>query len=204
MTQPTVQFWFEFGSTYSYPSVCRIEQVATQAGITIEWKPFLLGPLFKELGWNDSPFNIYPVKGRYMWRDLERLCQQYDLPFQKPTQFPRNGLHAARIALIAAAEGWCPAFARAVFHSNFVEDRDIADTEVLGQILEALGQNSQQIFERAQAPENKSLLRQQTEEAARLGIFGAPSFIANGELFWGNDRLEQAVEWVKRTSRKQP
>jgi len=198
MPQPSLQFWFEFASTYSYLSVCRIEQVAAEAGIDVEWKPFLLGPLIKEFGWDDSPFNIYPVKGRYMWRDLERLCQQYDLTFKKPGQFPKNGLYAARIATIAASEGWCPAFAKAVFHANFAEDQDIAAPEVLTGILESIGQNAPSVFERAQTQQNKDHLRQQTEKAASLGIFGAPSFIANGELFWGNDRLEQALEWLKR------
>lgn len=197
MPLPSLQFWFEFASTYSYLSVCRIEQVAADAGIDVEWKPFLLGPLIKEFGWDDSPFNIYPVKGRYMWRDLERLCRQYALPFQKPGQFPKNGLYAARIATIATSEGWCPAFTKAVFHANFAEDQDIAAPEVLTGILQSIGQNAPSVFERAQTQENKDRLRRQTEEAARLGIFGAPSFIANGELFWGNDRLEQALEWLK-------
>ncbi len=200
MPQPSLQFWFEFASTYSYLSVCRIEQVAANAGIDVEWKPFLLGPLIKEFGWDDSPFNIYPVKGRYMWRDLERLCQQYDFPFQKPEQFPKNGLYAARIATIAASEDWCPSFTKAVFHANFAEDQDIAVTEVLTGILESIGENAPSVFERAQTQQNKDRLRQQTEKAAGLGIFGAPSFIANGELFWGNDRLEQAVEWLKAPS----
>ena len=197
MPQPSLQFWFEFASTYSYLSVCRIEQVAADVGIDVEWKPFLLGPLIKEFGWDDSPFNIYPVKGRYMWRDLERLCRQYGLAFQKPRQFPKNGLYAARIATIAAAEGWCPTFTKAVFHANFAEDQDIAAPEVLTGILESVGQNAPSVFERAQTPQNKDRLRQQTEKASSIGIFGAPSFIANGELFWGNDRLEQALEWLK-------
>ncbi len=200
MPQPSLQFWFEFASTYSYLSVCRIEQVAADAGIDVEWKPFLLGPLIKEFGWDDSPFNIYPVKGRYMWRDLERLCRQYGLPFQKRGQFPRNGLYAARIATIAASEDWCPAFTKAVFRANFAEDQDIAAPEVLTGIRESTGQNASSVVERAQTQQNKDRLRKQTEKASSLGIFGAPSFITNGELFWGNDRLVQAVEWLKAHS----
>ena len=74
MSRPAIEFWFEFASTYSYLSVMRIERAAQAAGVDIAWKPFLLGPVFLALGWNDSPFNIYPPKGRYMWRDLERLA----------------------------------------------------------------------------------------------------------------------------------
>jgi len=197
MPQPSLQFWYEFASTYSYLSVCRIEQVTANAGIDVEWKPFLLGPIVKEFGWNDSVFNLYPIKGRYMWRDLERLCEQYGIPYQKPTAFPRNGLYAARIATIAAEEGWCPAFTKAVFQSNFADDEDISAPPVLSGILESIGEDTSSVMEQAQTQENKDRLRKHTELASSLGIFGAPCFIANGELFWGNDRLEQAVDWLK-------
>lgn len=68
----TLEFWFEFASSYSYLSVMRVEPLAREAGVEVAWRPFLLGPVFLALGWNDSPFNIYPPKGRYMWRDLAR------------------------------------------------------------------------------------------------------------------------------------
>ena len=74
MTTLRLEFWFDFGSTYSYISAARIDDVAERTGVVVSWEPFLLGPIFKEQGWNDSPFNLYPAKGRYMWRDLERLC----------------------------------------------------------------------------------------------------------------------------------
>ena len=94
----TLEFWYEFASTYSYLASARVDAVATAAGVQVEWRPFLLGPIFKEQGWNDSPFNLYPAKGRYMWRDMERLAAGYELPFRKPSVFPRNGLAAARVA----------------------------------------------------------------------------------------------------------
>ena len=106
MSRPVAEFWFEFASTYSYLSVMRIERAAQAAGVDIAWKPFLLGPVFLALGWNDSPFNIYPPKGRYMWRDLERLAAKEGLPFQRPSRFPRNGLLAARVALVGVEDGW--------------------------------------------------------------------------------------------------
>ena len=94
-----LQFWFEFASTYSYPAVMRIDKAAAR-GISVEWRPFLLGPLFHaQQGMKDSPFNVVPVKGSYMWRDLERTCEKYGLPFRKPGRFPQNGLMAARITL---------------------------------------------------------------------------------------------------------
>jgi 2-hydroxychromene-2-carboxylate isomerase len=194
----TLQFWFEFASTYSYPAAARIEAAASDAGVRVDWKPFLLGPIFKGQGWTDSPFNVYPVKGRYMWRDLERLCAKYALPFRKPTQFPRNALLAARVACLAADQAWCASFVRAVYHANFAEDRDIAAAETIGAILETLGQPAHAVLGAAQQADNKDGLRQQTEAAITLGIFGAPSFVVGRELFWGNDRLDDALAWAAR------
>src|SRR6185295_4567472 len=117
-----VEIWFELASTYSYLAVSRVEQLARARGVEVVWRPFLLGPIFQRQGWNDSPFNIYPAKGRYMWRDMERLCETYQLPFRRPSVFPRNGLLGARVALLAAGEGWCASFARDVYRANFAED----------------------------------------------------------------------------------
>ena len=189
-----LQFWFEFASTYSYLAASRIESSAARSGVTVEWKPFLLGPIFQSQGWNDSPFNIYPAKGRYMWRDLERSCERAGIAWRRPSQFPRNGLLAARVACVAAEGGWCAEFTRRVYLANFAEDRDVADASVIGEILEALRQPAAKVLASAQTDENKQRLRRQTEDAARLGIFGAPSFVVDGELFWGNDRLESAIE----------
>jgi 2-hydroxychromene-2-carboxylate isomerase len=97
-----MEFWFEFASTYSYVAAGRIEALARAAGAEIAWRPFLLGPIFQKQGWSDSPFNLYAAKGAYMWRDMERLCQGYGLPFKRPSVFPRNSVRAARVALLGA------------------------------------------------------------------------------------------------------
>ena len=190
-----LEFWFEFASTYSYPAAMRIEAVARDAGVPIAWRPFLLGPIFAAQGWNDSPFNVHPAKGRYMWRDLERICVRHDLPLRRPSRFPRNGLLAARIALTGAGAPWGAPFVRAVYHANFAQDLDIADPGVVAPILTRLGQDAPAVLEAAQRACNKDALRQQTERAIALGIFGAPTFVSGAELFWGNDRLEDALAW---------
>ncbi len=197
MSRPVVEFWYEFASTYSWLSVMRIEPLAEAAGVELAWKPFLLGPVFMALGWNDSPFNIYPPKGRYMWRDLERLANRYHLPFRKPSGFPRNSLLAARVALVGADEGWVATFSRAVMQANFAEDRDIGQREVIADILSAQGLDADAVIERAQSDSNKLALRKQTEHVIAQGVFGAPSFRVGDELFWGNDRLEDALEWAR-------
>lgn len=190
---PRLEFWYEFASTYSYLSAMRIETLAAAAGVTVAWKPFVLGPIFSAQGWNTSPFNIYPAKGRYMVREMERLTSERGLPFKMPSPFPQNSLHAARLALIGHDEGWGPAFARAVYTAEFADGADISDKRVLGAVLNGLGIDSAALMPRMEHPESKQRLRQQTEEAQELGIFGAPSFLVKGELYWGDDRLEQAI-----------
>jgi 2-hydroxychromene-2-carboxylate isomerase len=192
-----LEFWFEFASTYSYPAAMRVERVARAEGVEVAWRPFLLGPIFAAQGWNDSPFNLYPVKGRYMWRDLERICADLGTPMRRPSRFPRNGLLAARVACHAQEQPWLPEFVRQVYRANFADDREISDPAVVGEILEAVGQ-PRALLAAAESPETRAKLRAQTERAQALGIFGAPSFVARGELFWGNDRLETALAWLAR------
>jgi 2-hydroxychromene-2-carboxylate isomerase len=148
-----------------------------------------------QVGWSDSPFNVQPVKGRYMWRDIERICERYGLPWRKPSQFPRNGLLAARVATAARREAWLPDFVRGVYRANFVEDRDISRPEVLREIL---GARAEEWLGRAGAQSVKDALRAATDEAMRRGVFGAPSLFVGEELFWGDDRLDQALAWAKR------
>jgi 2-hydroxychromene-2-carboxylate isomerase len=199
MTRKTIDFWYEFASTYSYPAAMRVEKVAKAADLAVRYRPFLLGPIFGAQGWKDSPFNIYPVKGRYMWRDMERSCEAEDIPLKlPPVRFPQNGLKAARIAMVGEAQGWIGAFTRAVYTANFAEQRDIADDATLALILSKLGVNPEATVEAANTQENKDRLKAQTEEAVARGLFGAPSFTVGDELFWGNDRLEQAVAWAAK------
>jgi 2-hydroxychromene-2-carboxylate isomerase len=194
-----IEFWYEFGSTYSYPTAMRIERLAGEAGVDVRWRPFLLGPIFKAFGWNDSPFNIFVAKGRYMWRDLERVCAAEGLALKlPPAAFPQNGLKAARLALVGESEGWTPDFTRAVFRANYAEQKDVSADDTLAAILAGLGVDAAAAVEAANAPKNKAALKQQTEEAMTRGLFGAPSFVVGDELFWGNDRLETALEWAKR------
>lgn len=193
--QKLIEFWFDFASTYSYPAAMRVEALAAKSGCRVVWRPFVLGVIFQRQGWNDSPFNIYPAKGNYMWRDLERLCAGLAIPFRKPSRFPRNGLIAARIVCANEDAAWVAQFARNVFTANFAHDQDIAKREVLCGCLEQLVDDPASIFEAALGREAKARLRANTEGAMALGIFGAPSFTVGDELFWGNDRLEAALAW---------
>jgi 2-hydroxychromene-2-carboxylate isomerase len=162
-----VEFWFEFASTYSYPAAFRIEALARSAGVEVLWRAFL----------------------------LERICAALGLPLRRPSQFPRNGLLAARLACQFAEAPWLPEFVRQVYKANFAEDRDIADPAVIASILKDLDQPAG-LISAAESPEAKAKLRAHTERARELGIFGAPTVSVGSELFWGNDRLETAIAWA--------
>jgi 2-hydroxychromene-2-carboxylate isomerase len=204
MPAPVLDFWFDFASTYSYPAAMRIAPLAAQAGVGVRFRPFLLGAIFKAQGFATSPFNLYPAKGRHMWRDLERLCADLGLPFRRPEPFPQNSLLAARVALVGLGEdrddkNWGEDFCRALFRAEFGDGRRIDDAAVIADILVGLKVEPEPVLAAAQSDAIKARLRAQTEAAERLGIFGAPSFTtADGELFWGNDRLEQALRWASR------
>jgi 2-hydroxychromene-2-carboxylate isomerase len=206
MPAAVLDFWFDFASTYSYPAAMRIGALAAATEVAVRFRPFLLGPIFKAQGWTTSPFNLYPAKGRHMWRDLERLCADMGLPFRRPDPFPQNSLLAARVAL-AGYEGTLGAnfrgeeFCRAVFQAEFGEGRRIDDPATIGDLLARSGTQPDRALAAAQSDASKARLCAQTDEAQRLGLFGAPSFTtADGELFWGNDRLEAALRWTKRVA----
>lgn len=194
-----VDFWLSLSSTYSYLAAFRIDALAAARGGTVRWRPFTLGPIFAELGWSTSPFVLQPQKGRYMWRDLERLTGELGLPFRRPSVFPRNSVAAMRVAILGGARGWGPAFARAVLRANFADDRDISSATVLDELLAELKLDGPLVRAESEGPLWRPRLRAETDEARRLGIFGAPTFMVGDEMFWGNDRLEHALEWAVRS-----
>src|SRR5438445_5775255 len=150
MSTPSLDFWFDFASTYSYPAAARIGPLAAEAGIVVRFRPFLLGPIFKAQGWDSSPFNLYPAKGRNMWRDLERLCEDASLPFPRPEPFPQNSLLPARVALVGLAQGlaqgWGEAFCVEVFRAQFGGSRRIDEPATLAEILSRLGADAKAVL----------------------------------------------------------
>jgi 2-hydroxychromene-2-carboxylate isomerase len=195
---PSAEFWYEFASTYSYPAALRVAALADKRGVSLVWRPFLLGPIFMAQGWRDSPFNLYPAKGRYMWRDLERTCEAMGVPLKRPEPFPQPSLLAARIALALQGDERMN-FSRLVFAAEFSHGLPIGDRATLGPLLAACGVDPAAAFERAESDANKALLKAETARAAEIGVIGAPCLVAaDGEVFWGNDRLEQGLEWAAR------
>ncbi len=198
----TVEFWFEFASSYSYLSVMRVEAEAAKRGVTIIWRPFLLGPAFKAHGWDTSPFRVYPLKAKYMWRDMERRSAALGIKFHRPPPdkmefFPQFTVTAARIAIIGLEQEWGKDFCRRVCRAEWIDNANIADKGLLETLAVKSGA-PENILELASHADNKLHLRKQTERATELNIFGAPSFTVKSELFWGDDRLEDALDWAVR------
>jgi 2-hydroxychromene-2-carboxylate isomerase len=189
-----MEIWFDFGSNYSYLSLMRIEALARDAGVGLAWRPFLLGPIFRELGWETSPFVLQAEKGRYTWIDMRRRAAKYGLAFNLPSSFPRSAVLATRVALVGAEQPWIGDFCRRVMLQNFVEDLDIGDASHTRRALDGLVPDPDAVMEAAQTAANKARLRQQTTAARAKGIFGAPTFFVGDEMFWGDDRLEDALE----------
>lgn len=191
-----VEFWFEFASTYSFLSAMRLPDIAARRDIEILWRPFLLGPIFTSQGLTSSPFSVYPIKGRYMWRDVERRAKRLGLAFRQPERFPHNGLLAARVATAAPPGTAMTRFCQTVYEAEFVHGCDISDRLTISTCAKA-ARLSSDVIDRAASDDIKQQLHKTTEDAQTRGIFGAPSFTVGNELFWGDDRLEDALDWAE-------
>lgn len=192
----SLDFFLFLGSTYTYLAVNRAEQLAAREEVTLRWRPFSARTLMIEQ--NNRPFVGKPVKLSYMWRDLERRADRHGIPFVSIPNYPNDaGELANRVATIAALEGWCPEFAHAAYAAWFIENRDPGTVEVLGGILKKLDRDPRAVIERANTHEVREKYAAETEVARSLGIFGSPTFAYGSEIFWGDDRLEDAIDWCK-------
>lgn len=201
--KPIVEFWFDLASTYSYLAAHRVDDVAARFGVWVEWKPVFLGGVFKALGQPlDSPFNINPVKGNYMWRELERQCDQQGLPLTIPQPFPQNSIQALRIVCVGRNQPWMKPFVLEAYKAQFSGLIDLADTAALDVLLARAGAPAKEVLSALSNPDVKQELRMLTDEALEKRLFGAPTFYTpDGEMFWGNDRMEQAFSWATRGER---
>ena len=193
---PTIEVWIEYSSTYSYLTVARIGRLAAQQGVSLDWQPFFLPPVREQQGLG-FPFPEASAKTAYMWRDLERRAASLGLAYRRPGSYPVNSLPTARVALAGKPDGWCQRFTEEVFRLHWTQGCLIGSDDNLRLALGTLGLDAAEVLQRANAPENKDALKAQTPRALERGIFGAPSFVVAGELFWGDDRLEDAFAWAR-------
>ena len=192
---PQIEFWFSIGSTYTYLTVCRLEDVARAAGVAFDWRPFSVRQIMLEQ--DNVPFATKPVKAAYMWRDIERQAASRGLSPRLPAPYPLTEFDRAnKVALVAREEGWCPAYARHAYRLWFEEGFEAGGAENLRLSLEACGQDAVRVLARAGSGQIAQAYEDATSAARRRGIFGVPSFVVGSELFWGDDRLEDAVAWA--------
>ncbi|SFC91933.1 2-hydroxychromene-2-carboxylate isomerase [Tropicimonas isoalkanivorans] len=193
----TIDFWYSIGSTYSYLTVMRLAQMADSSGVAFRWRPFNVRHVM--LAQNNVPFKDKPIKSAYMWRDIERRAQKYGLSPRLPAPYPLADLPLAnQVALLGSEEGWVEAYTRATYRRWFEEGLLAGEEPNLSASLSEIGLPAERIIDTAKSPRIVEALSAATEEAMALGIFGAPSFVVGGEVFWGDDRLEDAVAWAKR------
>jgi 2-hydroxychromene-2-carboxylate isomerase len=194
----SLDFFYFFGSTYSYLSVMRIGRLAEAAGVEVRWRPFSVRALMVEQG---NLMRSQPaVKTAYMFRDIARRAALHGLPFVKPPIWPTDPDQLAnRVGTVAMVEGWCPAYTRASFLSWYAEGRPLGEPAALAEILAGLGRDPAAVIERANGDEIRARYDAETDAARRLSIFGSPSFAVGTEIFWGDDRLEEALAWAAGT-----
>jgi 2-hydroxychromene-2-carboxylate isomerase len=189
-----LDFFYFLGSGYAYLSVLRIGELADKAGVKVTWRPFNVRPLMRE---NNVMLRDEAQKVHYMWRDIERRAALHGLPYVKPPIWPTEpDLLASRVAMLACEEGWIAPYTLESFRAWYLEGLPLGTVESLGQILPRVGQQTPRVLALANRPEASARLEAETEAARKLGAFGSPTFVAGDELFWGDDRLEEALDWA--------
>lgn len=187
-----IQFWFSIGSTYTYLTVSRLREVEARTGVSFEWRPFSVRAIMREQ--NNSPFATKPIKAAYMWRDIERRAAMYGLLVRVPAPYPIEELDLAnRVAILGTHEGWCGEYVRASYRRWFVDGMEPGSEPNLSQSIAEAGQEPARVIAAANSTAIGAAYDAATDEARKLSIFGAPSFVSSGELFWGDDRLDDAI-----------
>src|SRR5258706_4979699 len=191
-----LDFYCFLGSTYTYLAVNRAEEVAARENITLRWRPFSVRSIMLEQ--NNRPFIGKPVKLSYMWRDIERRAHRYGVPFKSIPNYPNDAEELAnRVATLAALERWCAQFAKAAYLAWFMENKDPGKIECLSDVLRGMNRNPDKVIAGANSQEVRVKYAAETELARSMGIFGSPTFVCESEIFWGDDRLEDAIDWCK-------
>ena len=194
-----IEFWFSIGSTYTYLSVTRIAEVTQKTGVSFSWQPFSVRNIMREMDNIPFPPNKQ-VKVKYMWRDIERRAQGYGFTSNVPAPYPLKEFDLAnRVAVLAKKEGWCEDYVRSTYRRWFIDGHEAGGDVNLSQTLSEIGHVKSRVLKLAGSQDIEAAYLNQTERAKRAGVFGSPSFIVDGELFWGDDRLEDAIAWARKT-----
>lgn len=193
-----IDFWFSIGSTYTYLTVMRLTEVERTAKRAFRWRPFNVRHVMIEQ--NNIPFRGKPVKTAYMWRDIERRALRYGLAPALPAPYPLSGLLLAnQVATLGAKEGWVEPYTRATYRRWFESGEPSGEEPNISGTLREIGEDAERVLALAQSEQIERTLAEATDEAMRIGVFGSPTFVVDGEVFWGDDRLEDAILWAGGT-----
>ena len=191
-----IEFFYDFGSPNAYLVHCTLPGLAARHQAQVIYHPMLLGGVFKATN-NQSPFQAFSAvthKLGYIGREVARFCERYDLPFVMNPHFPINTLRLMRGAIFAQGHSWGRAYIDAVFNAIWLEERDMNNPDIVQEVLSKAGLPVDDILQAAQDPAVKQVLIGATEDAVAAGVFGAPSMIVKGELFFGKDSLDD-LDW---------
>ena len=192
-----INFFYSIGSTYTYLTVSRLEKMARNSGASISWCPFNVRDIMIEQ--ENIPFTNKPIKSAYMWRDIERRAGLYFLRPKLPAPYPLANLSLAnQIATLGKQEGWAEAYTKATYRRWFEEGDPAGEDPNISNSLAEIGQDADRVMDLATSSEIIEALNKETTRAKNLGIFGSPSFEVNDEVFWGDDRLDDAISWAKK------
>ena len=192
----TIDFWYSIGSTYSYLTVMRLPGVAKASGLKFRWRPFNVRHVM--VAQNNIPFKDKSEKSAYMWRDIARRAARHGFAPLIPAPYPLPGLVLAnQVAILGTEEGWGETYTRSTYRRWFDAGQPAGEEPNLSASLAEIGQDPQRVIDAAQSDRIAGALASATQEAMALGVFGSPSFVVDGELFWGDDRLEDALGWAR-------
>ena len=191
-----IDFWFTMGSTYSYLSVSRLADVERSTGVTFRWRPFHLLIILQEM--KHVPFADKPTKSAYMWRDIERRAAMYGIPMKLPVPYPaKQSVVANLVATVGTRESWGADFVRAAHRRWFQRGEETGSEPNVSESLHDIGEEPKRVLALANSENTKATLAAETDAARELGIFGSPTFTVGRELFWGDDRLADAISWCR-------
>ena len=193
-----IDFFFSIGSTYTYLSVTRILEVEKKNQVKFTWKPFSVRAIMKEM--NNIPFPKDKLnKVNYMWRDIERRAEGYGFFAKTPVPYPLSEFDLAnQIAILGLEKGWGIDYVRLTYKKWFQEGKEPAIGPSITEVCRELNINKDEIISQANSKEIINNYNLNTNSARDNKIFGSPSFVVKKEIFWGDDRMEDAINWSKK------
>ena len=193
----SIDFWFSIGSTYTYLSVTRVDSISKSENVIFNWIPFSVRKIMMEM--DNIPFTppSKKIKSDYMWRDIERRAQFYGLSPKLPAPYPLTQFDLAnKIAILGMNEGWGINYVKNTYQRWFEERKEPATEPNLSEIMEDMNLNKDEVLKKVNSPEIQAIYQKNTSNAFQYGVFGSPTFIYEGEVFWGDDRLEDCIKWL--------